>query len=114
MIKFNIWRNDSRLAVNTSVEGETIEEKIVRFMDSKEGIKDTAPIIHTERREGVRAGTNIRTDRFEVAVEAMDKIAKAKVAVREGKADIKVIKGSKDENGQNQDGEGNGTGVSGT
>ena len=47
-------------------------------------IKDRAPAVYTERKEGVRADTNIRTDRFELAVEATDKITKHKIARREG------------------------------
>lgn len=57
--------------------------KIERIVNNKEPIKDGAPLIYTERKEGVRASTNIRTDRFEVAVEGMDKVAKSYKARRE-------------------------------
>ena len=40
-------------------------------------------MLYTERKEGVRASTNIRTDRFEIAVEAADKIAKSCQARRD-------------------------------
>ena len=46
-------------------------------------IKDGAPELFTERKEGVRASTNIRTDRWEIAIEATDKIAKSYEARRE-------------------------------
>ena len=78
--------------VNKSVEGETIEQKIERVTTNKEPIKDGAPIIYTERKDGVLAGYNIRTDRFEVAVDAMDKVQKSKVAQREARAEMKVVK----------------------
>lgn len=65
------------------MEGETIEMKIERIVNNKEPIKDGAPILYTERKEGIRASTNIRTDRFEIAVEAADKISKSYKAKRE-------------------------------
>lgn len=68
---------------NESVEGETIEQKIDRIVNNNEPITDSAPIIYTERSEGVLPGYNIRTDRFEVAIDAMDKIASTKIAKRE-------------------------------
>lgn len=67
------------------VEGESIENKVERLMKNKEPIKDGAPLIYTERKDGVIAGYNIRTDRFEVAAEAMDVVQKARVAQRDAK-----------------------------
>lgn len=73
----------TKTILNQSTEGETIEQKMERIINNKEPIKDGAPILYTERKEGVRASTNIRTDRFEIAVEAADKIAKSYKAKRE-------------------------------
>ena len=53
-----------------------------RVMSNGEPIDATAPIIWTERKEGVLPQYNIRTDRFEVAIEAMDAVNKTKVASR--------------------------------
>lgn len=75
----------NRMYINQSTEGETIEQKVDRIVNNKEPIKDGAPIIYTPRKEGVRASTNIRTDRFEVALEATDKIAKSYKARRENR-----------------------------
>lgn len=77
---------EGRLNINTSVEGETIEMKIERIVNNKEPIKDGAPLIYIDRREGVRPSTNIRTDRFEVALDATDKIARSYKARREERA----------------------------
>jgi len=85
MYKPNAYR-PTRLKVNASVEGETIEQKIERIVNNKEPIKDGAPIIYTPRKEGIRPSTNIRTDRFEIAIEATDKIAKSYKARREENA----------------------------
>lgn len=67
---------------NTSYTGETIEKKINRIVNNKEPIKDGAPIIYTDRRDGVKPEYDIRTDRFELAVEAMDSITKTHQAKR--------------------------------
>ena len=77
---------------NESYEGETIEQKIERVTNNQEPIKDGAPLIYTDRKDGVQAGYNIRTDRFEVAIEAMDKITKTKIAQRESRAQMKIVK----------------------
>lgn len=71
------------LKVNQAVEGETIEAKVRRIINNKEPIEDGAPIIFTERKEGVKPEYNIRTDRFELAVEAQDKINKGRLAKRD-------------------------------
>ena len=61
-------------------DADCIEEKVRKIMNSKEPITDGAPLIYTERKEGVKPSYNIRTDRWEHAVEAMDKVTKAKIA----------------------------------
>lgn len=68
---------------NTTYEGETITQKIRRITVNKEPITDGAPLIYTERKNGVMAEYDIRTDRFEIAIEAMDKVEKAYKAKRE-------------------------------
>jgi len=80
------------LQVNDSVEGETLEQKIERVLHNGEPIEDGAPIIYTDKAKGVQAGYNIRTDRWEVAAEAMDAVHKSKTAKRNSKAELKVVK----------------------
>lgn len=69
--------------VNDAYEGERIEQKMQRILSNKEPISDGAPIIYTERKDGVQPQYNIRTDRFELAVEAMDAVSKSNTAKRE-------------------------------
>ena len=73
----------SSIKVNKSYVGERLEEKIQRITSNKEPIKDGAPLIYTERKNGVMAEYNVKTDRFEVAVVAMDKVTKTHLAKRE-------------------------------
>lgn len=71
------------------IEGETIEQKVERIVNNKEPIKDGAPEIFTERGEGVIAAYNIRTDRFEIAADAMDRVSASVEAKRAEKAKAK-------------------------
>jgi hypothetical protein len=70
------------LKVNKTYQGERLEEKIQRIVNNKEPITDGAPIIYTERKEGVQPEHNIRTDRFEIAIDAMDAVSKTYKAKR--------------------------------
>lgn len=84
--------SSSAMVGNMVLEGETIEQKVGRILNNKEAITDGAPEIFTERKDGVAAGYNIRTDRFEVAAVAMDAVHRSKAAKRTGKANLKVVK----------------------
>ena len=91
--------NRSMLTSVPTYEGETIERKIERIIHNKEAITDGAPIIYTERKDGVVAAYNIRTDRWEVAAEAMDMAAKSIDAAREGKSGKMDVVHKKDKDG---------------
>lgn len=65
--------------VNT-YEGETLENKVRRIVDNKEPITDGAPIIYTMKADGVIKAYNIRTDRWEIAQDAMDTVNKTMIA----------------------------------
>lgn len=71
------------LRINHSFEGETIENKIVRIINNKEPIKDATPQIYTERKDGVRPEFDIRTDKFEQAIEDSMHIAATHLGARE-------------------------------
>lgn len=80
---YNIKKSPkTSISRNESVEGETIEQKIKRALNNGEGISDHAQVIYTERKEGVLPEYNIRTDRWEIAAEAADKINKDNTAKR--------------------------------
>lgn len=68
---------------NESYKGEIIEYKMQRIMNNNEGISDGAPVTYTERQDGVDPAMDIRTDRWDHAVEARNKEAKSKLAQRE-------------------------------
>lgn len=60
--------------------GESIEEKVRRITENNEPITDGAPIIYTNRNDGVLPAYNIRTDRWEIAQQAMDAVNQANLA----------------------------------
>lgn len=61
-------------------EAETIEEKVTRIIDNKEPITDGAPIVYTERKDGVIPAYDVRTDRWEIALNAMAAVNATKLA----------------------------------
>lgn len=61
-------------------EGESIEAKMRRVIQNKEPITDGAPIIYTEKKDGVLPQFNIRTDKWDIALEAMDKVQGNRIA----------------------------------
>lgn len=61
-------------------EGESIEKKVRRVVENKEPITDGAPIIFTEKKDGVLPQFNIRTDKWDIALDAMDKVQANRIA----------------------------------
>ena len=51
--------------------GERIEEKVNKILTQNQPIADGAQLNYTERKDGVRAEFDIRTDRFEHAIDAI-------------------------------------------
>lgn len=69
----------STIVVRTQYEAEPLEMKLRRKMkggkvDEEEGDGKTWAIAYTEKKDGVKPEYDIRTDRFEIAREAMEKI----------------------------------------
>ena len=58
-------------------QGESIETKVKRITENNEPITDGAPIIYTNRDDGVLPAYNIRTDRWEIAQAAMEAVNQA-------------------------------------
>ena len=65
-------------------EGQSIEIKCAKLIENNEPITDGAPIIYTEKKDGVRPEFDIRTDRWEIAQSAMDLANASKIAKSKG------------------------------
>ncbi len=96
------YYGSTQITSSIKVEGEPIEHKIERVVKNGEPIKDGAPLVYTERKDGVNAAYNIRTDRWEIAADAMDAVHKAMIAKRDHKGvspdgkEAKIVKLKKD------------------
>lgn len=67
-----------------SYEGEPIEHKVQRIVLNNEPIEDGAEIIYTEKKDGVLPQYNIRTDKWEIAQNAMDLAQQQRIAKSNG------------------------------
>lgn len=79
----------SRITCPPIEKGESIEEKIRRVTQNNEPIEDTAPLMYTDRKDGVLPEYDIRTDRWEIARQAMDRVNKSIIASRDNKPEDK-------------------------
>lgn len=77
---------------NTSTEGESIETMLSRITTNREPIKDSSPIIYMERKDGIKPEYDIRTDKFDNAI---DKIAEVNA--------LRIERRKKDEETKNSD-----------
>lgn len=80
---------------NKGYKGDPIEVKIRRLLANKEEAMKEVQTMYTERKDGVIPSTDIRTDRWDLAVEATDYASRMNTARREAtiaEAQAKVIK----------------------
>lgn len=73
------------LRVNASTPGEPLHWKVERMLNNREPLtEDGVQPIYTERSLGVLPHLDIRTDRFDIAVEATTTLAKQQAAKSKG------------------------------
>ena len=65
---------------NIKLVGESIETRVRKMVESGEPITDTAPLIYTEKKDGIISDYDIRSDKFDVALEALDTLGKTSIA----------------------------------
>lgn len=80
----------STLKGRPSLEGESIEAKMRRVMNNKEPIQDGAPLVFTDREEGVLPSMDIRTDKFEQAMDYTDSMTKTHLTKRDERLGAKT------------------------
>lgn len=94
MIRKNIGSSKTCIVQESKQIGETIEQKVKRIINNKEPITDGAPIIYMDRKEGIKEEYDIRSDRFEMAIQAMDNVQKTKTAKREERLKAREVQGT--------------------
>ena len=60
--------------IEMTENGETLIKKIQRILDENEPLTDGAPMIYTPKQAGVRDDCNVRTDKWQLAMDAMDRV----------------------------------------
>lgn len=55
--------------------GESLEDKVRRITETNAPIEAVSPMYYTERKDGVKPETDIRTDKWDMALGAMTTIA---------------------------------------
>lgn len=70
-IRVNSFKN---LIQEEPIIGMSIEEKVRQMMDQNEPITDTVPMIYTSRDDGVKPEHDIRTCKWDYAIEAMGEV----------------------------------------
>lgn len=82
------YEQELGLKVDETFEGKTLEQEVEKMIVEKTPIDNSKPMIYTDRADGVIAGYNIRTDKWEIAQNAMSKVSKAtewsKVLMKDG------------------------------
>lgn len=76
-MKFNKRIKQARSKENqeNAFVGNSIEDKVRMTMESGAPVEAISPMLYSERKEGVLPQTNIRTDKWDVAQQAMTTIA---------------------------------------
>lgn len=66
--------NNFKGMIKITEKGETLIKKIQRILDENEPLTDGAPMIYTPKQAGVRDDCNVRTDKWALAMDAMDRV----------------------------------------
>lgn len=82
MTKRTVYSNGG-LSLETRA-GIPIEVRVKRLLEGAESIEQTAPIIYTDKKDGVRPEFDIRTDSWEIKQAAMDAIHESSLRRRNG------------------------------
>ena len=77
-----------RITVNPIAEGQSIEEKMRLVTSSNEPIENVAPLVYTEKKDGVLPQYDHRTDRFEQARMAKDRVSATYLAMKQKEAEV--------------------------
>lgn len=95
----------TKLKINESQECNTLERKLELIMQNQDTIEAETQLIYTEKKEGVLPGYDIRTDRWELALDGLNAIDKSNAAKRDN-ANLQVVKnddGNTDNQGKAED-----------
>lgn len=87
-MKKSVRMHRSKLQSVECSEGITIETMVEKILNNQNNDETEKKQMYTERRDGVLAGTDIRSDRWDIAIDAMDKSSKSQTAKRQAKMNV--------------------------
>lgn len=90
------------------IVGEELITKIRRVLDENEPLTDGAPLIYTPKEKGVIPEYNIRTDKWQLAMGAMDRVSEYKLSEYMKKSELKTEEGNNELNNPTKTNETNG------
>lgn len=73
-------KNKTAFKINESVVGEPLMVKLQRMKRNKEKHTAEAPLIYTEKADGVLPEYDIRADKWELAMENADAVSRVMIA----------------------------------
>lgn len=83
--------------IEMTEKGETLIKKIQRILDENEPLTDGVPMIYTPKQAGVRDDCNIRADKWEIAMNAMDRVNNYKLNEYLKKGEAETTKTAEDQ-----------------
>lgn len=83
-----IYAYKPTLRVDAIYEAEGLEVKLRRITETNEPLAGDIPIVYTRKTDGVLPAYDIRTDRFEIAREAMSKVQESEIAKEAQRMDV--------------------------
>lgn len=78
-----------QLKINDTYEGESIEQQIAKRMEGGDIDIGGKQQVYTERKDGVLPITNIRSDRFDMAMMAIDAVERTRISKRDAMNDTR-------------------------
>lgn len=76
------------LRVYATYEAEGLEVKLRRVTETNEPLAGDIPTVYTKKTDGVLPAFDIRTDRFEIAREAMSKVQESEMTKEAQRMDV--------------------------
>lgn len=90
MTKFKNTKTETAIKGIVPFETESMTQKLRKITETNQPIKEEMPTIYTEKKDGVMPAYDIRSDRFEIAREALEKIGSVEASdiAKSGEANV--------------------------
>lgn len=84
--------NTGIIRKNETYEAKSIETMLAERMEGQDIEMGGKALLYTEKKDGVIPETNIRSDRWDLAMMALDSVERSRIARRDGTGDVKKDK----------------------